>query len=216
MQRDDDRTYLDDPFGQDEARPRPSFPGESEEGSVFEIDGDVSMMAAEVVSVDDAPDEPIADQQDAMIVVSLEERRVEVEPGDNATIAVTILNNGPTAAVFRVHVEGWIDEDWLVEEALHAVIHPGQRTTVQLIVAPPRVSTSAAGDYPLAVVVRAREYPGRQAKSGLLLVVLPFDELSLTVPADAIRSHLVSPLCHFSSDRGQPGQPGCGSPFPGQ
>ena len=181
MQMDDDRRRLDDSSEQDGGTPGMPLPGDFEDWSTFEINGDASLVAAEITDEGGVSHEQIADQQDSMIIVSLVDRHIEVEPGERTTIPVTILNNGPTEAVFRVHVEGWIDENWLVEESLHAVVNPGERTTVQLIVAPPRVSASTAGDYPLAIVVRASEYPGRQAKSGFVLVVLPYDELSLNV-----------------------------------
>jgi hypothetical protein len=49
-----------------------------------------------------------------------------------------LLNNGAQPALFRVYVEGWIDEQWLIDGAQHVSLRPGERATVRIALMPPR------------------------------------------------------------------------------
>ena len=177
-------TLIPDP-GRDadeDADPVHALPAELRNWQVLEVDGEATRVASADTPVAATPAAlRISDHQDEFIVVSLSTRQVQVEAGATATLAVTVLNNSPQDASFRVDVEGWIDEHWLQDQAAQATLPPGERATLFVAITPPRQPTSEAQDHHLAIIVRSPHYPGHVARLGAILTVLPFTELALDV-----------------------------------
>lgn len=162
---------------------------------------DIDARPAHVGS--DESDDPaprIPDHFDDVLVVTLAERRWQVSPGNALAVPVTVLNNSTQRLTVRVHLEGWLDDRWVVDPYVQTIIPPGERRTVELTVAPPRQPQAEAGDYQLAVVVRALELMGHMARTGLVLTLLPFDRVQLELADAAIppaawwRRRLLLPL----------------------
>ena len=156
---------------------------------VLEIDGQATAVPepSRVDQPDDAAtraqhredlrDLQIEDRGDEVIVATLDNRRRQVECGSTAIYAVTVLNNGDRAALFQVQLEGWLDPKWLGDTTAAAMIEPGTRATLRLPLSPPRRAESEAGDYHFAVSIRSPQHPGRLARIGALLTVLPYDAI---------------------------------------
>jgi membrane-bound lytic murein transglycosylase F len=145
---------------------------------VLEIEGEATVI--------DQPDDHeishhavIDDHVDDVIVATMAERNLAVHPGGVVTLAVGLLNNGAQPALFRVYVEGWIDEQWLIDGAQHVSLRPGERATVRIALMPPRRPTTTAGEHALALVVRSPEYPRRWARIGATLLVHPYTEFGV-------------------------------------
>ena len=159
--------------------------GAEDLGDALEIDGEATV-------IDPAPaGEPVTlparipDRQDDLIVAALPVRRIQVYPGEVAELAVALVNNGRRPATFHLHVEGWFDESWLTPPP-PLTLEPGERATALLEIAPPRHPTTEAGEYAIVVVVRSHDYPGRIARLGAQLFILPFDALTVEIlPAAA-------------------------------
>ncbi len=150
---------------------------------VVEIDGEATVMEeGRPAWQEPAPRSPIREQIDSLVVAVLSRRRVEITPGESAVLAVEVVNNGGLAAVFEVTVEGWIDERWCGELPLRVSLQPGARQRVEIAIAIPRQSACRAGDYPLAVVVRAARYPGRVTRLAATLVVNAFAAFTVSGP----------------------------------
>jgi membrane-bound lytic murein transglycosylase F len=82
-------------------------------------------------------------------------------------------------------VEGWFDESWLAPPP-PITLEAGERSTLVLEIAPPRRAETEAGEYAIVVVVRSHDHPGRSARLGAQLVVLPYDAITVEVlPAAA-------------------------------
>jgi membrane-bound lytic murein transglycosylase F len=128
---------------------------------------------------EDMRDLQIEDRQDEIVVVTLDNRRRQVECGGTATYSVSVLNNGDHAALFQVQLEGWLDPHWLGDTTAAAMLEPGARALLRLPLSPPRRAESEAGDYHFAVNVRSPQYPGRVARLGALLTVLPYDAVEV-------------------------------------
>ena len=126
---------------------------------------------------EDLRDLQIEDRGDEVIVATLDNRRRQVACGSTAVYAVTVLNNGDRAALFQVQLEGWLDPKWLGDTAASVMIEPGARATLRLPLSPPRRAESEAGDYHFAVSIRSPQHPGRLARIGALLTVLPYDAI---------------------------------------
>lgn len=145
---------------------------------VLEIDGEViDLTAAGETAAPAAP--RIPDQVDDLLVTTLPLRHMEIEVGTVAVLPVSVLNNGSRPAVVQAHLEGWIDERWLPVPNVQATISPGQHLALTIEIAPPRDPSSEAGDYDVAVVVRADAYPNRYSRLGVRLTILPYDQLDL-------------------------------------
>jgi soluble lytic murein transglycosylase-like protein len=148
-----------------------------------EIDGEATVV--EVASPGVALPARIPDRQDDVIVAALPVRRIQVYPGEVAELDVVLVNNGRHPATFLVHVEGWFDESWLAPPP-PITLEAGERTTLVLEIAPPRRAETEAGEYAIVVVVRSHDHPGRSARLGAQLVVLPYDAITVEVlPAAA-------------------------------
>lgn len=148
----------------------------------------------------DDPAPLIPDHFDDVLVVTLAERRWQVLPGSALAVPVTVLNNSTHRMTVRAHLEGWLDDRWVVDPYVQTIIPPGERRTLELTVAPPRQPQAEAGDYQLAVVVRALETMGHMARIGLVLTLLSFDRVLLDLADAAIppaawwRRRLLLPL----------------------
>ncbi|MCB0133158.1 MAG: hypothetical protein KDD78_19985, partial [Caldilineaceae bacterium] len=116
---------------------------------------------------------------DTVVVASLADRTVSVNPGASLSLWVNVLNNGPLPALFRVHVEGWIEAEWVAVHPLHQAVPPGERATMRIDIAPPRAPGSRAGARQLVIVVQAAEYPGRQSRLVATLTINGYDDIIL-------------------------------------
>ncbi|MBK8799940.1 MAG: hypothetical protein IPM07_28195 [Anaerolineales bacterium] len=152
------------------------LPAELDNWQVWDIDG-AATDNVNVADVDHAP--RIPDRQDDVLIVTLAERRWQVEPGGVVTLPITVLNNSTRGLTARAHLEGWLDDRWVVEPYLQAAIAPGERRTLELTIAPPRARDAEAGDYHLVVVVRSPDAPEHMARAGLVLTLLPFERVLL-------------------------------------
>lgn len=153
-----------------------ALPVELDNWQVWDIDG-LPVGAAEEGEAMEAPHIP--DRPDKVLVASIPERRWRVEPGNAVALPVTVLNNSTRRMTVRAHLEGWLDDRWVVEPYLQAAINPGERRTLELTVAPPRQPGAEAGDYHLAIVVRSSDEPARTARLGVVLTLLAYDRVLL-------------------------------------
>lgn len=173
------------------------LPAELDNWQVWDIDG-VATDNVDAADIDPMP--RIPDRQDDVLIVTLAERRWQVEPGGVVTLPITVLNNSTRGLTARAHLEGWLDDRWVVEPYLQAAIAPGERRTLELTIAPPRARDAEAGDYHLVVVVRSPDAPEHMARAGLVLTLLPFERVLLELldaPEQAAtwwRRSLVLPL----------------------
>lgn len=157
--------------------------------SPIEIDGEATVVD---VQLDEAITRPTtlkaasvtpadlsADQIDERIVVSLTTRQQQVEAGATATYSLTLLNNGPQRTQFTLRIAQSRPTLWLVEPIPTVVLNPGERSTLTVLLTPPRAVTSRAGDYTLTFVVEADAYPERQSQLTATLTIAPYVEFKL-------------------------------------
>lgn len=174
-----------------------SLPMNDDEIQLWDIDATPVRVDSEEIDVA-AP--LIPDHLDDVLVVTLTERRWQVAPGGAVTVPVSVLNNSTHRLTVRAHLEGWLDDRWVVDPYVQTTIPPGERRTLELTVAPPRQSQAEAGDYQLAIVVRALENVECMTRVGLVLTLLPFDRVQLELAAGVIppatwwRRRLLLPL----------------------
>lgn len=121
----------------------------------------------------------IADQHDPVLIATLTERHLAVQPGETATYQLSLLNNGPHAAHFTVTPEGWIDDQWLAAPAPPVALAPGERQVVAISLQPPRTTRTQAGQRAVAFCIRAEEYPERRTRLGATLTITPYIDLRL-------------------------------------
>lgn len=162
-----------------------SLPMTGDEVRLWDIDATSVRVDEEKIDVA-AP--LIPDQLDDVLVATVAERRWQVTPGGAVTVPVSVLNNSARRLTVRAHLEGWLDDRWVVDPYVQITIPPGEHRTLELTIAPPRLAQAEAGDYQLAVVVRALETVERMTRIGLILTLLPFDRVQLELADGAIPS----------------------------
>jgi soluble lytic murein transglycosylase-like protein len=146
---------------------------------VVEIEGEARLVSERDLAPEIGDAAEGADQVDTIIIAGLPERRIVVQPGNRATLVVSLLNNGPEAALFDVNLEGWIHESWLPDGPRKVSVRPGERTAALLTIAPPRHGSISAGEYLIVIVVRSPQYGRRVTRLRATLVVEPFCALSV-------------------------------------
>lgn len=183
-----------------------ALPAGLDNWQVWDIDG-----ASAAVESNDADNSTphIPDRPDDVLVVTLATRRWRVVPGATVTVPVTVLNNSLRQLTVRAHLEGWLDDRWVVDPYVQMTIPPGARRTLELTIAPPRQASAAAGDYQLAVAVRALEAMEHVARAGLVLTLLPFERVQLDLAGASVpsatwwRRTLILPL-HIANEGNHP------------
>lgn len=148
---------------------------------VTEIDGEATL-----VDVEDAPTDvdatagvtrsPIADRGDAVIVLGLSPRQVDLAAGASAVFTVELLNNGQWASSFALTVEGWAPQTWFeggeaTTWPLRVTLQPGERRHIPITLGVPATPLPPAGDHPFVIVAHADRYPDRVAQVGATVTV---------------------------------------------
>ncbi|MCX6044875.1 MAG: transglycosylase SLT domain-containing protein [Chloroflexi bacterium] len=173
------------------ATPLDRLPSALRNWQVIEIDGEATRVEDARPTVEPpaaTPSAAIPEHADDVIVVGLDTRQLTVNAGGTVTWHCSLLNNGPSTALFTVQLEGWVDEHWFTpiteqNEPTPAVwpvqilLQPGERANVGIEIAPPRAPEVSAGEHPLALVVRAPEYPERFNRLAATLTIAPYTDL---------------------------------------
>lgn len=119
---------------------------------------------------------PAAAPSSQPITATLEPSRLEVQAGQTVDAIVRILNRQVQVDHFSLAVEG-LPNAWIILPAQPLRLAPGDTGTLSLRLAPPRKSSSTAGEHPFTVRVISQANPGRaEALQGALSIV-PFHEL---------------------------------------
>ncbi|WP_438939835.1 COG1470 family protein, partial [Catenulispora rubra] len=80
----------------------------------------------------------------------------DVEPGGEATVAITVRNTGDIVEEYHLQATGDPGQ-WAVVEPQTLRLYPGTTGTAQLTFTPPRSSEAQAGPQPYAVKITPRE-----------------------------------------------------------
>lgn len=187
---DDQESQPENPIYEPDETPVAGLPSLLRNWQVIEIEGEATEVEERPAQQVAPQDQTIPDHLDDVIVTTLDQRRVTVEAGTAATLELTLCNKGDRTALFQIFVDGWIDERWVTTPGrdgeptpahlpLHVLLHPGERAIRVIIITPPQSTKVAAGDHPLAVVVRAPEYPQRFSRLSALLVIKPYVDFSV-------------------------------------
>ncbi|MEZ0112081.1 hypothetical protein ABH920_006100 [Catenulispora sp. EB89] len=91
-----------------------------------------------------------------MVWVDLNPVTADVEPGGEATVAITVRNTGDIVEEYHLQATGDPGQ-WAVVEPQTLRLYPGTTGTAQLTFTPPRSSEAQAGPQPYAVKVTPRE-----------------------------------------------------------
>jgi hypothetical protein len=136
---------------------------------------------AAVPAVPSAPSAPVIlapDRVDELIVVELSASEWTIDVEQTAACQLTIANGGNIVATFDVAVEG-LDASWVSIPSPTVNLYEGGRATVNILIEPPRLSTSTAGPHPFSVVVTSPNYPGHVSRSGANLIINPYYEFAV-------------------------------------
>ena len=122
---------------------------------------------------------PIPDEQDDAILTEIGERVQTVDVEQTGTWQITLINGSPLVSRFEVHVDGWIDPDWVTILPDAVNLTEGGRAMVTVQITPPRVPTSLAGAHHLAIVVTSPTHPGHRSRRGATLNINPYYEYTV-------------------------------------
>ena len=114
----------------------------------------------------------------ALIRVQLSTRSVELRPGEQANITVTVQNFSEVVDLFRVTVEG-IDPAWWAVSREEVGLFPKEQGQVRITVQPPMGPQTRAGSYDVQVQVSSCENPAEQTVESLEMEVLALPTLDL-------------------------------------
>lgn len=112
---------------------------------------------------------------------------ITVGPGDSATLSLTIENAGPGTGVFTV-VPAGLSAGWTTVSRSTVTLFEGSVDTVDVVVAPPPVHSSAAGPTVITVRVIPRDDPDDTVTAETTVDVLAFDDRRITLLRPVQRS----------------------------
>jgi hypothetical protein len=121
---------------------------------------------------------PYPDISDDVVITELSEREWTVNVEQAAICQVTITNGGSIVASFVVRVEG-VPENWVTVSPPQINLNEGERGSVTIAITAPRLSSSRAGTYHLAIVVTSPNHPGRSSQRNASLEVNPYYEFAV-------------------------------------
>lgn len=121
---------------------------------------------------------PVVDEDDDFIIAELQLQEITVDVEQTAVYQLTIINGGDLVATFSVRVEG-LDESWVTISPRYVNLFEGNRASVTISIAPPRLPTSYAGPHHFALVITSLNYPGRVNRRGATLMINPYYEFSV-------------------------------------
>src|SRR5262245_28206432 len=107
--------------------------------------------------------------------MTLAESQLAVEPGGSTTTELRLRNTGVVVDQFTVEVLGEVAA-WATVQPPTVSLLPGQETSLNLILSPPRSEGLRAGAWPFAVRVTSSEDPERPVVHEALVEVAPFTE----------------------------------------
>ncbi|MEX1019039.1 MAG: transglycosylase SLT domain-containing protein [Litorilinea sp.] len=148
----------------------------------FTTNPDIDNAAGADFTDDDEAGEILPDVVDGVLIGRLGMRQIAVEPGDAATLSLSLLNNGTVPAVFALQVEGWVDEAWFPDLPQDLTLEPGVWTTLAVAIAPPFASHSWAGTHPFALTIHSPQHPDRHTRLGATLTIAPFADFAVAGP----------------------------------
>lgn len=120
--------------------------------------------------------QPQAAPQRAGVHLAIEQRALEVEPGDSVTTTVTIRNTGTLVENYRLVVQGPA-ADWAMVEPEAVSVYPDGSASSTLRFAPPRSAAAPAGQAWYGVRAISTLHPGLQGGADGTLSVGAFREL---------------------------------------
>ena len=109
---------------------------------------------------------------------TLRPSRVEVRPGERASLTVTVRNTGSVVDEMRLDVLGPA-AGWATVEPATISMFPGGEGTATVTFAPPRASSTPSGEMPFAVRVASKEDPEGSTVEEGTLTVSAFTEMAI-------------------------------------
>lgn len=104
---------------------------------------------------------------------------VVVEPGATAPLTIEVENVGEAEDQVEVGIEG-IDAEWIAIPVPVIALKPGEKQSVKIFFKPPRVSESAAGNFPFIAKVRSLNDGDVRSAQGVL-TIKPYHSLTVEV-----------------------------------
>lgn len=114
-----------------------------------------------------------------VVAIALSKDQLRVEPGNAATINVTVRNSGSSADRFELEVHG-LDSEWVAVPSPSFTLAPGEERQQKLLIKPPRTAESKAGTYPFLIRARSLE-TGKYEEVQGVLEIEPFHLISLEI-----------------------------------
>ena len=103
-------------------------------------------------------------------VASLEQATLSVDPGSEASVGISVRNNGGVVDQYTVEILGDIGA-WATADPPTLSLFPGAEGSSRITFRPPRVSSTVAGAVSFGVMVRSAEDPsGSTVEEGTLQV----------------------------------------------
>ena len=91
-------------------------------------------------------------------IASLPQGTLAVDPGGQASVELTVRNNGAVVDQFAIEILGDVGA-WATAEPPTVSLFPGAEGSTLITFRPPRTSASRAGQAPYGVMVRSHEDP---------------------------------------------------------
>jgi hypothetical protein len=110
------------------------------------------------------------------VSVTLSPSELEVTPGQEGTVEVTVRNTGPVVDQFALNLVGDVD-GWVSVEPRMVNLFPEGEARARLVFRPPKTADVLAGEYPFGLRVLSREDPEGSTVEEGSATVTPFTQI---------------------------------------
>jgi hypothetical protein len=134
--------------------------------------GATAGAAAATESVSRIKARPI-DVLDDIVMAQMAEREWVIDAGQTTQTQVLVTNGGPLVGVFNISIEG-LEPAWVEITPPAVNLNDGDRAMFSLLIDPPRLPATRAGQYHFSVILTSPDYPSHFTRLGATLTINPF------------------------------------------
>ena len=120
--------------------------------------------------------DPQPTRDENQLTIAVKEEQISTAPGNEASVQVAVLNDGPQDEEVEISVRG-VPASWITtpNEARFVHVPAGQAVKITLTLLPPPLPESRVGQYPLEIQAVGRGDPDHPAVTHCLLTVAAYE-----------------------------------------
>lgn len=115
---------------------------------------------------------------DDILLAAMAEREWMIDAGQTTQTQIVVTNGGPLVGVFNISIEG-LEPSWVEISPPSVNLNDGDRALFTLLIDPPRLPATRAGQHHFSVIITSPDYPNHYTRLGATLTINPFYDFAV-------------------------------------